>query len=160
MTHGSILVSFFKLAERKVGLRETVRNKITPNQTKPHQSKPNQAKPTQTKTPKNPKSKTYKQTNKSPITSRYLRKTLLEVVVQDVRLLRHDRKGDIVSHAERTLLAALGHVGNLFPTHGKGVEKSPEARRGEREARGWEEAGGRGGGRGGGAVARPTRKLM
>lgn len=43
----------------------------------------------------------------------HLREALLEVVVQDVRLLRHNRQRDVVSHAERALLSALRHVGDL-----------------------------------------------
>lgn len=44
----------------------------------------------------------------------HLCEALLEVVVEDVRLFGHYRKGDVVSHAERALLPALGHVGNLL----------------------------------------------
>lgn len=54
-----------------------------------------------------------------------LREALLEVVVQNVRLLRHHGEGNVVAHAERALLSCLGHVRDLFQPrrqHGQGLQ--------------------------------------
>ena len=74
-------------------------------------------------------SRTTERRETPPAKTTHLCEALLEVVVQDVRLLRHDRQRDVIPHAERALLAGLGHVGDLprAPLFGgKGVKRGRE----------------------------------
>lgn len=49
----------------------------------------------------------------------HLGEALLEVVVQHVRLLGHDRQRDVIAHAERALLSGLRHISNLSQVESK-----------------------------------------